>query len=126
MWTIKEGVVSVKGRDLERHYLDSDEGVRLIFFKSDQGEDIFEYQEGDLSLEFTATRVDPETLVMGDCYTVHLGIALQVAAVRQPSDVTSIERARHIAANIKSALLLWRYPPPLRRCNVVSYAGTRH
>jgi hypothetical protein len=111
MWTIKQGTVQVKGLELEREFLESADGIKLIFRKCDgptsRGMEIFGYQEDDLAFELIATRVDQETLVVGDRCTAHLGIALQVASNKHP---ISFEHARSIASNIKDALMTWRYP----------------
>jgi hypothetical protein len=111
MWLIKKGVVLAKGASLERYYLESESGVRLVFIKADRGEEIFEYQDADLAFEVIATRIDETTSKIGDVYSVHLGIALKIASIRRPPEFMTLERARHIAANLKQAMLVWRYPP---------------
>ena len=53
MWTIKQGAVQVKGLELGREFLESADGIKLIFRKCDgptsRGMEIFEYQEDDLT-----------------------------------------------------------------------------
>jgi len=108
-------VVLVKGKELDRYYIENEAGIRLVLFKFDsptkRGVEIFEYQAGDLTFELIASRVNQETFVVEDQYAVELGIALQIASIHRPPDFMTPERARDIATKIREAMLVWRYPP---------------
>jgi hypothetical protein len=130
MWTIKRGLVPLKGmifiEDVEREcdYLENESGIRLIHYKFDEpskdGLELFNYQDGDTKFELSATRVDTKTRVVGDRYKVDLGIALRIASMRGPPNFFTLGCAANIARNVREALLMWRYPPPyadLLACN---------
>jgi hypothetical protein len=117
MWTVRDGPVLARGRNAERTYLESEQGTKLILLGLDgrieDGIEMFEYQERDISFEIVATRVDLETKTIRDFYTVWLGSALKAVSSKLPQDTLTLDRARGIAQNIKEALMVWQYPGKL-------------
>jgi len=113
MWEAKEGNVFAGGRKSERFYLEDQDGIKVVFLGFSGGlenaVERFEYDGDGLRFEFVATRVDQETKAVSDFYTVWLGGALKTASRTLPAGALNIDRVRKIAANVKSALLVWRY-----------------
>jgi hypothetical protein len=99
---------------LFRDHVEDENGRKLLRRRIEgyveEGIEWFEYRDGDLSLEFVATRVNELTNEVRDYYTAWLGAAFNIEKIRSPSNLISLERAREIARHIKGALLVWRYP----------------
>jgi hypothetical protein len=117
MWEIKREKVSLPSLPdfpFERVFLQEGDGPKLMWKGFGgyvrEGNEKFEYEDGVLSFGFVASRFNQSSGLIGPRYTVWLGLALQAISERLGESQITIARARRISKDIKSGLLVWRYP----------------